>query len=177
MHHISNGRAKYFPALPRSWVRSPGRQGLSITLRQSTNSVGCKHAAVPSTLPRDPAAPSTDRLAHENGQRPMTRTADLVSPSDQPSTRAHTEGPCSEPWHAPLALLPLPFPPHGRPRPRPRAPSPQAHVHPHSCRCCSRRRGGPPRGGDSPAPPRPGVYHGDRDRGRQGRANHREVRG
>ena len=51
-------------------VRSPGRQGPGTANRRCTNSVGCAHVPVPSTIPRDPAAPSTGRLGPGNGQRP-----------------------------------------------------------------------------------------------------------
>ena len=51
-------------------VRSPRRQGPGTANRRCTNSVGCAHVPVPSTIPRDPAAPSTGRLGPGNGQRP-----------------------------------------------------------------------------------------------------------
>ena len=51
-------------------VRSPRRQGPGTAIRRCTNSVGCAHVPVPSTIPRDPAAPSTGRLGPGNGQRP-----------------------------------------------------------------------------------------------------------
>ena len=51
-------------------VRSPGRQVPGTANRRCTNSVGCAHVPVPSTIPRDPAAPSTGRLGPGNGQRP-----------------------------------------------------------------------------------------------------------
>ena len=51
-------------------VRSPRRQGPGTANRRCTNSVGCAHVPVPSTIPRDPAAPSTGRLGPRNGQRP-----------------------------------------------------------------------------------------------------------
>ena len=57
---------------PRAWcrVRSPGRQGPGTANSRCTNSVGCPHVPVPSTISRDPAAPSTGRLGPGNGQRP-----------------------------------------------------------------------------------------------------------
>ena len=51
-------------------VRSPRRQGPGTANRRCTNSVGCAHVPVPSTIPRDPAAPSTGRPGPGNGQRP-----------------------------------------------------------------------------------------------------------
>ena len=51
-------------------VRSPRRQGPGTANGRCTNSVGCAHVPVPSTVPRDPAAPSTGRLGPGNGQRP-----------------------------------------------------------------------------------------------------------
>ena len=123
-------------------VRSPRRQGPGTALRQCTNSVGCEHAPVPSTIPRDPAAPSTGRLGPGNGQRPLARTADLASPSSAPSTPAHTQGPLQSP-----GMRPPSAPASAPPSPPPCAPVPppsQPHVHPRSCRRCGRRRGGPP---------------------------------
>ena len=72
-HHTTPHRTLSTPQL-YPWagcrVRSPGRQGPGTANRRCTNSVGCAHVPVPSTIPRDPAAPSTGRLGPGNGQRP-----------------------------------------------------------------------------------------------------------
>ena len=67
-HHILSTPQLYSRAGCR--VRSPRRQGPGTANRRCTNSVGCAHVPVPSTIPRDPAAPSTGRLGPGNGQRP-----------------------------------------------------------------------------------------------------------
>ena len=72
-HHTTPHYALSTPQLyPRAGcrVRSPGRQGPGTANRRCTNSVGGTHVPVPSTIPRDPAAPSTGRLGPGNGQRP-----------------------------------------------------------------------------------------------------------
>ena len=104
-------------------VRSPGRQGPGTANSQCTNSVGCVHVPVPSTIPRDPAAPSTGRLGPENGQRPLARTAGQASPSSPPNTPAHTRGPQQSPAMRPPppprpCLCPPPPPPDAAPAPR-----------------------------------------------------------
>ena len=145
-------------------VRSPGRQGPGTANGQCTNSVGCVHALVPSTIPRDPAAPSTGRLGPGNGQRPLLRTADLASPSSPPQhARPHT-GPSVEPRHAPPcapasaapARAPLPPPSHPNMHPRPTGGEANGMK--------------APNGGASPAPPRPGVCTKGRGKGCQGGA-------
>ena len=108
-------------------MRSPRRQGPGTALRQCTNSVGCVHVTVPSTIPRDPAAPSTGRFGPGNGQRPLARTADLASPSSPPYAPAHTPGPQwsprMRPPRAPASTPPAaapasaPLPPHALPPP------------------------------------------------------------
>ena len=104
-------------------VRSPRRQGPGTANRQCTNSVGCVHVPVPSTIPRDPAAPSTGRPGPGNGQRPLARTAGQASPSSPPNTPAHTRGPQQSPVMrpppAPLPLPPPPPPPRRRSRSQP----------------------------------------------------------
>ena len=110
-------------------VRSPGRQGPGTANRQCINSVGCVHVPVPSTIPRDPAAPSTGRPGPGNGQRPLARTADLASPSSPPNTPAHTRGPQQSPAMRP-PQRPCLCPPRRRSRSQP-PPCPESS----SCLC------------------------------------------
>ena len=111
-------------------MRSPGRQGPGTANRQCTNSVGCVHAPVPSTIPRDPAAPSTGRLGPGNGHRPLVRTADLASPSSPPYTPVHTPGPHWSPCMRPPALLLRPPPPAPAPARDPVPPPSNPKLHP-----------------------------------------------
>ena len=48
---------------------------------------------MPSTIPGEPAAPSTGGLGPGNGQRRLARTADLASPSSPPARPPGTQGP------------------------------------------------------------------------------------
>ena len=81
---------------------------------------------MPSTISRDPAAPSTGRLGPGNGQRPLARTVDLASPSSLPSTPAHTQGPLQSPGMRPpgaLASAPTSLPPRAPQCPLPPSPT------------------------------------------------------
>ena len=115
-HHTLSTPQLYSPA--RCRVRSPGRQGPGTASRQCTNSVGCVHVPVPSTIPRDPAAPSTGRLGPGNGQRPLPSTAGQASPSSPPNTPAHTRGPQQSPAMRP-PQRPCLCPPRRRSRSQP----------------------------------------------------------
>ena len=94
-------------------VRSPGRQGPGTANRQCTNSVRCAHVPVPSTIPRDPAAPSTGRLGPGNGQRPPVEDGSpslplLSSPTRPPGYRARTAAQTCAPPCAPTPAPPRP---------------------------------------------------------------------
>ena len=102
-HHTLSTRQLYSRAGCR--VRSPRRQGPGTANRRCTNSVGCAHVPVPSTIPRDPAAPSTSRLGPGNGQRPSVEDGSPSLPLLSSPTRPPTHQPTQEPGHAPLPRL------------------------------------------------------------------------
>ena len=150
-HHTTPHHTLSTPQLyPRAGcrVRSPGRQGRGTANRQCTNSVGCVHAPVPSTIPGDPAAPSTGRLGPGSGQRPLVRTADLASPSSPfLHARPHT-GPSAKPGHAPPPRSCV-CPPNRRTRICPNAPSHQPRPTPLPYRRRGHWHDGPPAEGRS----------------------------
>ena len=138
-HHTTPHHNLSTPQLyPRAGcrVRSPGRQGPGTANRRCTNSVGCAHVPVPSTIPRDPAAPSTGRLGPGNGQRPPVEDGWpslplLSSPTRPPTHRAQTEAQTRTPPGGPALAPPTAAPPHAPLAPPPCAASSPRPLLPH----------------------------------------------